>query len=384
MSIKTKKIIVILAFIFIAAFLAGDLAFVSRSNVAEGYYYIDENFNIINKAPVDTLPGKFSKEGYAIGDGGVDIWIMDKEGKFVKRPDDDTTATNFEEDGLFKTCKGYYDKDFNLVIEIKYSDNYSPCKNIIDSNPRAFSSNELAAVPVYRKMDNDHAAVEVWGYINKNGEFMIEPQYKSAEDFGKNGYALVENMDGTFVFIDENGNEVSKKYSNAYPFSDNGLAIVCESDSKRAGYVNDDFEFVIENDGYVKHPFSDNNLAAVSKKVDKAFIWGFINEKGEQVIDFQFGAVPYGFVNGYCVVCKGGKWGFIDETGNYIFEKKFSRQPNSFSEDGIALIQDDNGLYGYIKTDGTWLLEPQFEKATDYSNGYAGVWLNENQKIKTQ
>ncbi|WP_158588966.1 WG repeat-containing protein [Butyrivibrio sp. XB500-5] len=372
--------------IFIAIFLMSfTIGGCSRENPKEvGYYIIDENLNIINPdTPFELEPGDFSKEGYTLGKGCNAQYMMNTKGEIISGPDDSYAGRNFGEDGYFKTGKGYYDKDFNLVVEIKYMDGDIAPSRIGDA-PKSFSKNGLAAAQVLRAKKNGTGMDKVWGYIDNTGEFVIEPQYKEAEDFGDNGYALVENMDDTFEFIDENGDVVSEKYSNAYSFSDNGLAFVCELDTKRAGYVNDNFEYVIEGDYNSEEPFADNNLAVVTKKIDGKLRWGFINEKGEQVIDFQFSAAPYGFVNGYCVVGKDGKWGFIDETGNYIFEKKFSRQPNSFSEDGIALVQDDNGLYGYIKTDGTWLLEPQFEKATDFSNGYAGVWLNKKQKLKKQ
>ncbi len=381
--IKKKRGIIGITIVVLVIILLFCLRYASKNRHEEGYYIIDLNHNIINPdAPFELEPGDFSKEGYTLGKGCNAQYMMNIKGEIISGPDDSFAGRNFGEDGYFKTGKGFYDKNFNLVVEIKYEDGDIAPSEIGDA-PKSFSKNGLAAAQVLRKREGT-GFDEVWGYIDRTGEFIIEPRYKEAEDFGDNGYALVENMDGTFEFIDENGDVVSKKYSNAYPFSDNGLACVCELNTKRAGYVNDSFEYVIEGDYYYLKPFADNNLAVVTKKIDGKLRWGFINEKGEQVIDFQFSAAPYGFVNGYCVVCKDGKWGFINEKGEFLFEPQFIYQPNSFSEDGIALVQDDSGLYGYIKTDGTWLIEPQFEKATGFSNGYAGVWLNKNQKIKTQ
>ncbi len=59
--------------------------------------------------------------------------------------------------------------------------------------------------------------------------------------------------------------------------------------------------------------FSDG--AAAVKKNDK---WGYINKKGELIIDYKFD-YAYTFYNGYAKVLKEDKYYVIDKTGNYIF-----------------------------------------------------------------
>ncbi|MEE3494401.1 MAG: WG repeat-containing protein [Butyrivibrio sp.] len=381
-SAKRKKIIGIFIIAVMLILLTRYLVVGIRK---PGYYVIDENLNVINSGePFYYEPGAASKEGYILGDDIFSSSMMNTDGDFVDGPDDSLIGRNFGEDGFFKTYKGFYDKDFNLVIEIKYKEGDEPCI-MHGEAPKSFASNGLAAVQVYRKIEKYHDPVALWGYVDRTGEFVIEPQYTTAEDFGDNGYALVETLDDVFVFIDEKGNEVSKKYCNASTFSKNGLAFVYEEDSKRAGYVNGNFEYVIEGDYYSVEKFADNNMAAVSREKGLALEWGFINEKGELCIDYKFRDVQYGgFINGYCVVWKCDEaentWGFIDEKGELVI--KVPRKPHPFADNGLALVQGENGLYGYMRTDGTWFLKPQFEKATDFSNGYAGVWLSKYQIIK--
>ena len=48
----------------------------------------------------------------------------------------------------------------------------------------------------------------------------------------------------------------------------------------------------------------------------------------------------------------------------------------------INAIVNVDGLLGFIKEDGSWFLEPQFEDARQFSNGYAAVKLKDGQKIK--
>ena len=58
----------------------------------------------------------------------------------------------------------------------------------------------------------DLAAVQIggkWGYINKDGKLIINPQYKSASWFFKGlAYVQTENEEG---YIDKTGNFVWKK-----------------------------------------------------------------------------------------------------------------------------------------------------------------------------
>ena len=44
-----------------------------------------------------------------------------------------------------------------------------------------------------------------WGYVNRKGDIVINPQFKDAYNFSE-GLALVKNSEGMFGFIDDAGN----------------------------------------------------------------------------------------------------------------------------------------------------------------------------------
>lgn len=48
-----------------------------------------------------------------------------------------------------------------------------------------------------------------YGYINKKGKYVIEPQYADAGDFSE-GIAVVQTEDGEWNFIDQTGAVVVK------------------------------------------------------------------------------------------------------------------------------------------------------------------------------
>lgn len=49
------------------------------------------------------------------------------------------------------------------------------------------------------------------------------------------------------------------------------------------------------------------------------------------------------------------------------------------AEDYVAVAGDNSFNYGYINTSGEWVIAPQYEQATPFSDGYAAVY---NNKVK--
>jgi hypothetical protein len=97
--------------------------------------------------------------------------------------------------------------------------------------------------------------------------------------------------------------------------------------------------------------------------------WGFLNGKGQSVIDFQFQeAGP--FSEGLARVNIANQWGYIDETGKLVIARQFE-EAWSFAE-GLAGIKLKN-RYGFIDRTGKIVIEPQFIAARSFSEGLAPV-----------
>ena len=155
-EIESNKIKKIIGVLIIAVMLIILIRYLVVGIQKPGYYIIDENINIINtNKPFEYEPGAFSKEGYVMEKDFYTMNMMNTKGEFVDGPADSHFGRNFGEDGFFKTYKGFYDKDFNLVIEIKYKEGDEPCI-MHGEAPKSFASNGLAAVQVYRKIEKYH------------------------------------------------------------------------------------------------------------------------------------------------------------------------------------------------------------------------------------
>lgn len=182
------------------------------------------------------------------------------------------------------------------------------------------------------------------------------------------------------------GNNVSEKNNgDGSKSSNNGKEValypVKDETTKKYGYVDNKGKWVIEPKYESASGFdSETGLALVntSKKDDSA---GFINKKGELVLE---GYVKYGtksFHNKYAVVNTGEKVNtystmmLIDKDGNTIIPSKKYEIMTDVSDDGIIGVAETtvSGMK-YMKLDGTVILEREDNDKHDNSADRGSVF----------
>ena len=104
-------------------------------------------------------------------------------------------------------------------------------------------------------------------------------------------------------------------------------------------------------------------------RVQKDGKWGYINTKGEQIVECKF-YNAHNFNEGFAHVQKDGKCGYINTKGEQIIECKFD-YAGDFKE-GFAPVFKD-GKYGYINTKGEQIIECKFDDVRDFYEGFAPV-----------
>ena len=247
---------------------------------------------------------------------------------------------------------------------------------------------------------------EKWGYINKKGVYVINPQFDNV-GFFRDGIAKVEYSDGKIGYIDEKGKQViPAKYTQGTHFYEakafvvtrggapecidkkgnvlfslkdvkevcgfsEGLAKVMvknKNQESKYGYVDEKGNMVITPQFDAAESFSEG-LAAVRQNGK----WGYINQKGIMVISPQFEAA-FDFKEGLARFYNGNNFGFIDKKGTYIITPQYGFGTGDFSE-GLALIRQGD-MYGYIDKKGAIVINPQFESANDFANKLARFSLN--------
>jgi hypothetical protein len=101
--------------------------------------------------------------------------------------------------------------------------------------------------------------------------------------------------------------------------------------------------------------------------------YGFINDKGEIIIGFDFFHAR-NFSEGLAAVGINGKFGFIDTKGNVVIPPKFDNVRDFHH--GLAVVKFEN-KYGYIDKTGELVIDKTgFHNCADFVNGLAHVMEN--------
>jgi len=268
----------------------------------------------------------------------------------------------------------------------------------------------------YRVRMHDSTGKRYWAFLNEKCELAFRPNSVIIYDI-KDGMALSvrKNMWSKslqiFGYYDKNGNEViPHKYDDATDFSE-GLAYVFNESEN--GFIDKTGKMVIPLEDMAGNPFSEG-LAPVN---DKNFKIGFMDKDGVIKINFKYDEVRpfsegktsvhmfgrfayidtlgnhitkavYDFANpfseNYAFVGISedkqytAKWGFIDTSGYQAADFKYLAN-NNFSE-GLAVVQTDSTLWGYIDYSDSFVIEPSFNSADSFINGLAWAVKTEDKK----
>lgn len=278
-------------------------------------------------------------------------------------------------------------------------------------------NDSLSKVGLYSFFDEN----QKWGYIDKDGVVKIEPQWDQTYDFFM-GRGLV--YDGLkFGYVDENGNEVvplkydyiinctaqlttSAKpafiglvrmsglygfinsigdefiplaYTWASTFSNDMAAVRI---SNKYGFINLEGELVVPAiyDGY---GFFSENLCWVGKKTDNIMNWGVIDKEGNEILPFTYEGPfnntstynQYRFVNGMSPLKTGTSYGFMNSDGTVVLEPQY-QWTNNFN-DGLACIVQDQ-LAGFVNTNFEVKIAPQFWSVSGFRMGFAWYRLSQD------
>ncbi len=208
------------------------------------------------------------------------------------------------------------------------------------------------------------------GYTNSEGKFLINPQFKEAHLFAKNGLAKVKK-DDKYGFINKEGKLVIPyQYHQATSFYEGFACVV--TDASAPFYINEKGERKIElkRAEHASHFAEGFAPFSIKKKDSEEEIWGFINSKGEEKIAANYKNVKH-FSQGLAGFREGGKWGFLDTEGKIIINPQFTEA--YLFQEGLAVVQNEKGKWGAIDKSGVLKIDYQFDGMTNFSEGMAGV-----------
>ena len=259
---------------------------------------------------------------------------------------------------------------------------------IIDTEGRAmFNPIKLVYVAGYTenfyKIYLEADSARFWAFMNDKGEVAV-PMCDEVRFF-HDGMAMIadvvdkESEYRLFGFINKKGKMiVPKNYLDATDYSE-GLAWVMNREKR--GYVDTLGRMVItwpDTSGFGS-PFSEG-LAAMS---DSGARFGFINRRGEVVIDFLYDEVTR-FVDGYARVNILGKWGFINPRGELVINADYDFAYDfveGFCMVGTTDKVSQGEVWGIINRGGGKVVDFKYRGARDFNKGLGAVLEDGKWKI---
>jgi hypothetical protein len=361
--------------------------------------------------------------------------IIDYNGKFLLAPIYDgriflekvvneISYFRVEKNGLF----GIIDSNGQKVLDIIYSEIYEQddLYRIKLNGLYGFLDNNfiLTIEPIYSKTGDFSSNLcyvkndMFIGFINKKGDRILDSSsFKFCEKFyGKLASfdTLIENLGVHHGFININGEiVVEPKYYSVKGFHENLIVV-----SKRNGFLN-----LLNQDGVeiIDEIYSsDITIGFYEKlaKVKRKAKYGFIDTNGTEVIKCKFSGVEnfhcgisvfkekkiFGGINilgeilispkydnlGWFVNCSdldnpsivarsvasiGSSFGLIDANGNEVVPLIYDDIYN-YPKEGLYKVKKRND-YGFVDVQGKELVTPQYRMARNFSNGLAAIKNNE-------
>ena len=260
-------------------FSENGLALVKKDNK---YYFIDLSFNIKISVPLGYKPKPFKGKFAPLEDINTKTYLLlDQEG--------DTHANSL----ILRKVQGVSEG----IIRVK-----RPSKGNYISTNYLNEDLKVIASGFARGIDfqNGYAGVStgkigIWGFIDYEGNTVIEPKYAEVRSFSQDGIAAVRNkFSSNWSFIDVESNIVMEnkfRFEDADTFSE-GLCPICLKTRN---------EFLLE--------YSGDELIN-----DR---WGFIDQHGDLKINPIFDKVDK-FKNGVAKVYSNGKFSYINQSGEFV------------------------------------------------------------------
>jgi hypothetical protein len=231
--------------------------------------------------------------------------------------------------------------------------------------------------PAYKLVDN----VKTFGYINKSGNFVIEPTFSMASDFHEGAAVVVLNNE--YGVIDENGNIL---FINKAPINDfrNGAAIfqVTAQDTTLYGYIDTKGKVIVEAKYTMASDFCKDNTAYVYNGDGK---YDLIDKEGKVLesytVDKKYDKY-WSLGDGYLIYSDAdfGNYGVISVNGDKILKPVYS-QIRYLGNDLFAVkepgIEDYSQMMAakeaIFNKAGEQLTDYEYYDVADYYNGYSSA-----------
>jgi hypothetical protein len=220
--------------------------------------------------------------------------------------------------------------------------------------------------------------------INEDGVVVIPLKYDQIYQFSVElanifvpTFLAVTELNGKFGFINEKGVEkIPFIYDWVSEFS-GGMA--CVYIDGKFGYIDEDGNLDIPAI-YDGHSYFSENLCWVGKLVDNVMKWGVIDKSNNTKIPFEYEGMfgntdelnVHRFVNGISPFKKGGLFGFMNTDETYVVDPTYAWA--NFYTEGLACVAQNN-KGGFVNEDFNVVIPIKYFSASFFWQGFSYVRL---------
>lgn len=309
--------------------------------------------------------GEFYEESNQT-DAAID-WGLVMVSKYPKKKEGYEFLTDLyieSEDNI--ACYDLYDKMNKRAVKSEYVDN---CIKEIEYS--FYLKGEYTDVGIYSGGFCPVVDKERMGYTDLTGSMIISAGYDKVGYFSE-GLAPVVDSEGSAYFIDTEGNKkhVVLNVEDVQELTMINEGVFALYNGKSWGYYNLNHKYLFGE--YEAVSSIGNGIAAV-KESDK---WYLIDESGKKISDTGYDKViadEKGVVyrNDRIFVQKDNNYYMADKSGKQITDTAYE-DADMFRDETYAAVQV-GGKWGFINKAGEMVIEPQYEDARSFSNGFAAV-----------
>jgi serine/threonine protein kinase len=208
-----------------------------------------------------------------------------------------------------------------------------------------------------------------WGVMNRQGNWVIQPMYDSLMTFDKQGFCEAE-LNGKWGVMNRQGNWVIQPmYDSLMTFDEQGF---CTAQlNGKWGVINRQGNWVIQP--MYDYLFSFDEQGFCEAELNEKC--GFINRQGNWVIQPMYDSLGTFDEQGFCEAELNGKWGLINRQGNWVIQPMYDYL-FSFDEQGFCRAEL-NGKGGLINRQGNWVIQPMYDSLMTFDEqGFCTAKLN--------
>lgn len=365
--------------------------------------YLDKLMGIINKSGVVLFEPRFSScqiisNNRILAKEGDFYFIYDENGKLLKSVEasyirhvlpDIMLEVHFEKNGKH----GLFDDDFNVIIENKYdeinivNDNFLFVRNVNQSvvlNKHNDIVKEFDFPFVLNKavkikngtynyvVAKDKSYESKLGLLNDKFELVVPIEYNWFEY--NDDVWIVRKGRSEFLYGMDFKEIKGVKYKEIGRFEPTGISCTVDDEGK--------YRFIDYTGKIINDLIFDRVYLGSRSTLDRLFSqgllgvringkWGFINDRGEIVLDFIYEHIMEFDTKKNAIVKKNGKWGLINTKGEVIIDFLFDSFLNYNLDHKVIKSQKDN-LFGLIDFNNQIII-PHLADSLWLCDGYIDV-----------